>query len=114
MLKPDMIKLPVRVLIGGILSALALIALTFGSSFLMSFALDTTFATSFLSTAPGGLDQMVLLADAVKAEVSLVSMFQTFRLLFIFILIMPLMKIFYRWREKKEIVYNQGSSVVKY
>lgn len=114
MLKPHMIKLPLRVLAGGIFSALALIALTFGSSFLMSLALDTTFSTSFLSTAPGGLDQMVLLADAVNAEVSLVSMFQTFRLLFIFILIMPLMKIFYRWREKKEIAYSQENGVVKY
>lgn len=113
MLKPHMIKLPVRVLVGGIVSAFALIALTFGSSFLMSFALETSFATSFLSTAPGGLDQMVLLADAVKAEVSLVSMFQTFRLLFIFIIIMPLMKMFYRWREKKEIVYDQDSSLIK-
>ncbi|WP_256238053.1 AbrB family transcriptional regulator [Bacillus sp. EB600] len=103
MLKPHMIKLPVRVLLGGIFSAFALIALTFGSSFLMSFALDTTFATSFLSTAPGGLDQMVLLADAVKAEISLVSMFQTFRLLFIFILILPLMKLFYRSGEKKRL-----------
>lgn len=101
MLKPHMIKLPVRVLAGGILSSFALIALTYGSSFLMSSAMDTTFATGFLSTAPGGLDQMVLLADAVNAEVSLVTMFQTFRLLFIFILIMPLLKIYYRWQEKK-------------
>ncbi|ARK29879.1 Putative ammonia monooxygenase [Halalkalibacter krulwichiae] len=100
MLKPDMIKLPVRVLVGGILSAFALIVLTFASSFLMSFAMETTYATSFLSTAPGGLDQMVLLADAVHADASLVSMFQTFRLLFIFILVMPLMKLFYRWQNK--------------
>lgn len=113
MLKPDMIKLPMRVLLGGIFSALALIALTFGSSFLMSFALETTFATSFLSTAPGGLDQMVLLADAVKADVSLISMFQTFRLLFIFIIIMPLMKVFYRWWDKKETVYNSEGHVIK-
>ena len=103
MLKPHMIKLPVRLLVGGIFSAFALIALTFGSSFLMSFALDTTFATSFLSTAPGGLDQMVLLANSIHGDVSLVSMFQTFRLLFIFILIMPLMKMFYRWSEKKKL-----------
>lgn len=113
MLKPDMVKLPIRVLLGGIFSALALIALTFGSSFLMSFALETTFATSFLSTAPGGLDQMVLLADAVKADVSLISMFQTFRLLFIFIIIMPLMKVFYRWWDKKETVYNSEGHVIK-
>ncbi|WP_396020555.1 AbrB family transcriptional regulator [Bacillus sp. ISL-4] len=42
----------------------------------MSFALDTTLTASFLSTAPGGIDQMVLLADTVNAEV---SMFQMFR-----------------------------------
>ena len=113
MLKPHMIKLPVRVLVGGIFSAFALIALTFGSSFLMSFAMDTTFATSFLSTAPGGLDQMVLLAHAIHADVSLVSMFQTFRLLFIFIVVMPLMKMFYRWRAKKETIYDQESSTVE-
>lgn len=108
-----MVKLPVRVLAAGIVSALALIALTLGSSFLMSFAMETSFATSFLSTAPGGLDQMVLLADAIKADVSLVSMFQTFRLLFIFILIMPLMKVFYRWRDKKQTVYNAEGHAVK-
>lgn len=109
MLKPHMIKLPLRVLTGGFISAFALIALTFGSSFFMSFAMDTSFATSFLSTAPGGLDQMVLLADAIKADVSLVSMFQTFRLLFIFMIIMPLMKVFYRWREKRAISYKQNT-----
>lgn len=107
MLKPNMIKLPVRVLAAGIVSALALISLTLGSSFLMSLAMNTSFATSFLSTAPGGLDQMVLLADAVNAEVSIVSLFQTFRLLFIFILIMPMMRIFYRWRDKKNAVFKQ-------
>lgn len=102
MLKPDMIKLPVRILVAGIVSAFALIILTLGSSFLMLFAMNTTFATSFLSTAPGGLDQMVLLANAIKADVSLVSMFQTFRLLFIFLLILPLLKLFYHWLEKRQ------------
>lgn len=101
MLKPHMIKLPIRILIAGVLSAIALIVLTFGSSYLMSLAMETSFATSFLSTAPGGLDQMVVLADAIKADTSLVSLFQTFRLLFIFILIMPLLKLFYRWHDKK-------------
>lgn len=97
MLKPNMVKLPKRVLFGGLFSALALVALTFGSSFIMTAMMDTSFATSFLSTAPGGLDQMVLLADAIKADASLVSMFQTFRLLFIFLVVLPLMKMFYQW-----------------
>lgn len=102
MLKPNMLRLPIRVLIAGILSALALITVTLGSSFLMSWLMDTSFATSFLSTAPGGLDQMVILADAMKADVSLVSLFQTFRLLFIFLLILPLMKLFYRIKNKRK------------
>lgn len=102
MLKPQMIKLPKRVLISGVLSSASLIAFTLCSSLLMSWMMDTTFATSFLSTAPGGLDQMVLLADAIKADASLVSMFQTFRLLFIFLLILPLMKVFYHWQRKKD------------
>ncbi|WP_238536188.1 AbrB family transcriptional regulator [Ureibacillus thermosphaericus] len=111
MLKPHMVKLPIRILIGGVASALALIILTFGSSFIMSFSMGASFATSFLSTAPGGLDQMVLLADAVHADISLVSTFQTFRLLFIFLLVMPLMKLFYRWREKKECIREQEANV---
>lgn len=102
MLKPHMIKLPVKVLVGGLVSAAALIALTFGSSILMSLALHTSFATSFLSTAPGGLDQMVLLADAVHADASMVSMFQTFRLLFIFLVILPLMRCYYTMKGRKE------------
>ena len=101
MLKPHMLKLPTRVLIAGILSAVALIILTLGSSYLMALMMETDFATSFLSTAPGGLDQMVLLADAIKADASIVSLFQTFRLLFIFILIMPLLKLFYSWYNKR-------------
>lgn len=101
MLKPHMLKLPTRVLLAGILSAVALILLTLGSSYLMTLMMETDFATSFLSTAPGGLDQMVLLADAIKADASIVSLFQTFRLLFIFILIMPLLKLFYSWYNKR-------------
>lgn len=96
MLKPHMIKLPIRVLVGGVLSALTLIGVTIGSSYLMGYLLQTSFTSSFLSTAPGGLDQMVLLADAIHADVSLVSLFQTFRLLFIFMCVMPLMKLFFK------------------
>lgn len=112
-LTPEKVQLPVRVLIGGVMSALALIALTLGSSFIMSFLMDTKFTTSFLSTAPGGIDQMVLLADAVNADISIVSLFQTSRLLFIFIIVMPLLKAIFRWREKKERIYEQKTNVEK-
>jgi len=101
LLKPEMVKLPFRYLIAGILSAIGLIALTFGTSFIVSYFLDYSFASSFLSTAPGGLDQMVLLADAIGADVSVVSVYQIFRIMFIFLVVLPGLKFYYNYRAKK-------------
>ncbi|MCH7320416.1 AbrB family transcriptional regulator [Solibacillus sp. MA9] len=92
LLKPETLRLPVKVLIGGIASTVTMIALTYGTSLLIANYLDLSFATSFLSTAPGGLDQMGLLAAAVQADISVVTVFQLFRLLFIFLCILPLIK----------------------
>lgn len=115
MLKPHMVKLPVRYLVAGILSAVGLIGLTYGSSFIVSYFLNYSFATSFLSTAPGGLDQMVLLADAIGADVSIVSIFQIFRLLFIFLLVMPALKFYYGYTAKKreQDQQNEPDIIVK-
>lgn len=107
MLKPHMLKLPARVLLGGVVSAIALLILTIGSSYGMAYVMDTSFVSSFLSAAPGGLDQMVLLAEAIHADVSLVSMFQTFRLLFIFMCIMPLLKIAFKRADR---IYDKEAS----
>ena len=96
LLKPETLRLPAKVLIGGISSTVAMIALTYGTSLLIAEFLDLSFATSFLSTAPGGLDQMGLLAAAVHADISVVTVFQLFRLLFIFLCILPLIKWIYR------------------
>lgn len=93
LLKPHMIRLPKRVLTAGVISAALLIGLTYGSSVLLQWLLGYSFATSFLSTAPGGLDQMGLLATAVGADISIVTVFQLFRLLFIFLVVLPLLKI---------------------
>lgn len=93
LLKPNMIKLGKKIILLGIGSALFLIAITFGQGFLLVHFLDYTLSTSFLSTAAGGLDQMSLLAAAIGADVSTVTVFQIFRLLFVFLLILPLLKI---------------------
>lgn len=113
MLKPKMLKLPTRILLAGIFSSATLILFTLGSSFFMSWAMQTNFSTSFLSTAPGGLDQMVLLADSINADASLVSMFQTFRLLFIFLLVLPVMKYFYYWKSKKANQEKDDEALIK-
>ncbi|MER2038020.1 MAG: AbrB family transcriptional regulator [Solibacillus sp.] len=100
LLKPETLRLPLKVLGAGLLSTITMIALTYGTSLLIAHYLDLSFATSFLSTAPGGLDQMGLLAAAVKADISVVTVFQLFRLLFIFLCILPLIK----WYYQKKIV----------
>lgn len=92
LLKPPMIRLPIRVLVAGVASTLAMIAVAYGSSLWIANFLELSFATSFLSTAPGGLDQMSILAAAVGADISVVTVFQLFRLLFIFLCVLPLLK----------------------
>lgn len=92
LLKPHMIKLPPRVLAMGIFSSVALILITYGSSLVLQWMLGYSFSTSFLSSAPGGLDQMGLLAAAVGADTSIVTIFQLFRLLFIYLFVLPLLK----------------------
>lgn len=92
LLKPRMIRLPKKVLAMGVFSSVALLIGTYGSSAILQWTLDYSFATSFLSTAPGGLDQMGLLAAAVGADISVVTVFQLFRLLFIFLVVLPLLK----------------------
>lgn len=96
LLKPHMLKLPKKTLVAGIVSALLLLGITAGSSIFVGKLLNESFATSFLSTAPGGLDQMGLLAAAVGADISVVTLFQLLRLLLIFLLVLPLLKWYYR------------------
>lgn len=92
LLKPHMIRLPKKVLMAGIINTAALIVVTYFGSLAVQWLLGYSFATSFLSTAPGGLDQMGLLAAAVGADISIVTVFQLFRLLFIFLVVLPLLK----------------------
>lgn len=99
LLKPHMVKLPARVLVGGAVNTLLMIGVAYVGSMLIGQMLDLSLATSFLSTAPGGLDQMAILATAVGADVSVVTLFQLFRILFIFLLVLPLLKWYYGARK---------------
>jgi uncharacterized protein len=92
-LKPDKLKARGKMMMLAILSGVVLI---FGSmllSLLLVYYYGVSFPTSFLSLAPGGMDQMGILAHETKANVSMVTAFQIFRLLFIFFAVPP----FLRW-----------------
>ena len=101
LLKPKMIKLGARVLVLGISSALVLLFITYLQGLIMIHLFNYSLPTSFLSTAAGGLDQMSLLATAVGADISVVSVFQMFRLLFVFIVIIPLLKVACLWIDRR-------------
>lgn len=96
LLKPETLKLPLKVLVAGLLSTFFMIGISYSTSFILAKYLDLTFATSFLSTAPGGIDQMGLIAAAVHADISVVTVFQLFRMLFIYFCFLPLLNWMYR------------------
>ncbi|WP_080875643.1 AbrB family transcriptional regulator [Oceanobacillus timonensis] len=50
------------------------------------------FATSFLSVVPGGVDQMGIIAASIQAEVTVVTSFQLFRIIFLSVIIIPFVK----------------------
>lgn len=59
-------------------------------------------ATSLLSMAPGGMDQMGIIAHEIDANLSIVSGYQLFRLFLIFFAVPPLLKIIFRIMDRKK------------
>lgn len=102
LLKPHMMKLGKKVLLLGIGSALLLLVITFVQGLFLTWMLDYSIPTSFLSTAAGGLDQMSLIATAIGADVSIVTVFQIFRLLFVFLIVLPLIKMACSYIDQKD------------
>lgn len=92
MLKPDMIKLPWKVVVTGLTSSIILLAFSYCCAMLLSRMLGLDIVTSFLSTAAGGMDQMSLIAAALKVDATVVTIFQMFRLLFIYFVVFPLLQ----------------------
>ncbi|GEN87814.1 AbrB family transcriptional regulator [Oceanobacillus sp. FSL W8-0428] len=59
------------------------------------------FATSFLSVVPGGVDQMGIIAASIQADVTVVTSFQLFRILFLSIIIIPFVKYMVRREQRR-------------
>lgn len=68
-------------------------------------------ATALLSLAPGGMDQMGIIAHAIHADLSIVSGYQLFRTLFIFFFIPPFIRFLAKSvNRKREEVYKRKTS----
>ncbi len=73
-------------------SVLAVIILFMGIDYIFMLISGTPFVTAFISTAPGGINEMGLTAMMVHADLSTVIAFQLFRLLFVLLVAVPLIR----------------------
>jgi uncharacterized protein len=98
LLKPEKLQHKTKVISLALLSGLAMILVSLGLSYLLLLQTHISASTGFLSMAPGGMDQMGILAHEVDADISMVTSFQLFRLLFIYFVVPPLLRLFFKKR----------------
>ncbi|WP_251047431.1 AbrB family transcriptional regulator [Planococcus sp. ISL-110] len=104
LLKKEDLKLTKGMIFYSFFSSTVLIAFAYGISFILQDLYGLSFSTSFLSVVPGGLDQMGIIAASVHADVTVVTAFQLFRILFLTVLIVPFVKfVAVRSEQKKKV-----------
>ncbi|UPK46524.1 AbrB family transcriptional regulator [Paenibacillus pabuli] len=92
MLRPEQLQRKMQTVTLAITSSVLLIAGSLGLSYVLMKMFSLSAATSLLSMAPGGMDQMSIMAHEVNANLSVVSGYQLFRILFIFFIVSSLLK----------------------
>lgn len=105
LLKPEKLKNKASTIILALLSGFLLVIGSLLLSFFLSDVLNINIVTSFLSLAPGGMDQMGIIAHEVSADLSIVSGFQLFRLFFIYFVVPPVL----RWYFKRKLRVQKDS-----
>jgi uncharacterized protein len=102
LLKPDKLKHKARIIPVALISSIILVCISLGLSFLLVWQYHFSSVTSFLSLAPGGADQMGIIGHEIEADVSMITGYQLFRILFIFFAVPPLLKLILGFSLKKE------------
>lgn len=87
-----------------ILSAIGLLAV---ADYFFARATNISFVTMFISTGPGGMTEMGLTAMMINADLSTVIAFQLFRLLFVLMIGIPVLKWYLVKRSKKDLSSEQ-------
>lgn len=102
LMKPEQLTNKVKIIIFSLISGSVLILASIGLSFFLANLHPISPITAFLSSAPGGMDQMGIIAHEVHADLSIVTGYQLFRILFIFFAVPPLLKwlLTYYYRKK--------------
>ncbi len=100
MLKPGRLTHKLRTISLAAGSGLLLLLGAWGLSVLLAKLRPISGATGLLSLAPGGMDQMGIIAHEIGADLSMVAGYQLFRTFFIFFAVPPLLKIMFRYHRK--------------
>jgi len=101
LLKPEKLEHKAKIITLALLSGLLMEIGSVGLGLLLIHFYHITPSTSLLSLAPGGMDQMAILAHEVNADLSMVTGYQLFRLFFIYFAVPPMLRIFFKVGSKK-------------
>lgn len=102
MLKPDRLQRKVRTIVLAIVSGLLLLAGAWSLSVLLTRLHAVSVSTALLSLAPGGMDQMGIIAQEIHADLSIVAGYQLFRTFFIMFAVPFLIRTFFRFQDKRK------------
>jgi uncharacterized protein len=102
LLKPEQLDNKKKIISLAVTSSLILILTTLAFSFLLTRYYDFSSITSFLSVAPGGMDQMGIIAHEVHADLSTVTSYQLFRIIFIYVVVPPMLRIVLKYSLRKK------------
>jgi len=94
-----------RFLVVSVISSIVLVSFTFLlSAILLGIEENISLLTAFIGLAPGGMAEMAILGQAVHADLTIITTYQLFRLLFILFIVPIIMKrIFLYMERRKEI-----------
>jgi membrane AbrB-like protein len=96
MLKPNQMPRKMKTIGLAIGSGFLLVVGALGLSILLTKLQPVSKATGLLSLAPGGMDQMGIIAHEIHADLSIVAGYQLFRTFFILFAVPPLLKLIFK------------------
>ncbi|MBP0725249.1 AbrB family transcriptional regulator [Bacillus sp. RG28] len=102
LLKPEEVNHKSKIIPLALVSSVVLIIGSFCMSLLLMKLLPISLATSILSLAPGGMDQMGIIAQEVHADLSIVTAYQLSRILFIYFAVPPILKVYFRHLKRQK------------
>ncbi|WP_423798129.1 AbrB family transcriptional regulator [Neobacillus sp. SAB-20_R2A] len=110
LLKPEKMKSKKKIISFALISGIIMVGITMAFSLLLTKTYHLSTITGFLSLAPGGMDQMGIIAHEVNADLSTVTSYQLFRMLYIYIAVPPLLRLVLKLsiRKKQQIINVHG------